>query len=293
MIASTLIYAGLLPLLFAATIAFVMRRFRAPPQTIWAVAFACGFVAGAFSLKARAGLPVAFRSYLRPSEAGDWLPLIVLIAAGISIIIYHAPTSAQRWTTTLATLLAISAPIRLLAGNVAQRWTALERIAYLLLLAATLGLIWLLLGSTRDEDQPFVRTMLFVVVAAGTAVVVSLSGVLVYGEFSGAAAAAIAGTALGIILGAGRISGVWRQSLVGLSGAAGVVAFSLGGLIILGHFYGSLSALNALLLFISLAAAGGPLPEVIQRGPEWRAAIIRAAASLVPLAVALVIATTS
>jgi hypothetical protein len=61
---------------------------------------------------------------------------------------------------------------------------------------------------------------------------------------------------------------------------------SLGGLLIVAHFYAALTATNAALLAASLVAAGGRLPAMLATGPAWRQAVIRAAFCLTPLAIA-------
>ena len=187
----------------------------------------------------------------------------------------------------------------MLSGNVrlAGQWTALEKFAYLALLAATLGLTWLLLASGGKGRQSSARPFLLVIVTAATAVVLTLSGVFVYGQMCGALAAALAGTALARLLGATRSARAASVPLAlpvrtgfhsnGLTGAAGVITFSLGSLILLGHFFAELSALNALLLAVSLSAAGGPLPSAFLRRPAWQQLALRTAACLLPLALAI------
>jgi hypothetical protein len=73
----------------------------------------------------------------------------------------------------------------------------------------------------------------------------------------------------------------------GLTGAAGIITFSLGSLILLGHFFAELSVANAVLLFAALAAAGTPLPAALCRRPAWQQLAVRTVACLLPLAIAI------
>jgi hypothetical protein len=192
---------------------------------------------------------------------------------GITILATYAPRVWRRWTVGLAAALAIGLPLRLLAGHLAQQWSMLEKISYLALLSATLGLVWLLLAAARDDDLPRLRQALLVLAAVGAAIVTTLSGSFTLGRLCGVAAAAVAGTAL--------------VSPRVLSGAAGVVTMSLGGLIILAAFYARLHPATAALLFGSLIAAAGRLPDLLSIRPTWQQAALRIAVCLVPMAIAL------
>jgi hypothetical protein len=299
MFTATLIYAGLLPFAASATIAFALGRTRVSQPAIWACGIACGFVAGLVGLKSQAGFAAALKSIARPHEAADWLPIVVLLALGVSFLLLSAPPSRWRHALALATVLAIAVPLRLLSGNVRlthDQWSPLDKFAYLTLLAATLGLVWLLLASGSDEQPSLARLLFLVIVAVGAAVVLALSGVFVYGQYSGALAAALTGTALACSLGATgstrlsspkSASASQRFALPGLSGAAAVITYSLGSLIILGHFFASLGPTNAVLLFISLAAAGTPLPTALLGRSLWQQLATRAVFCLTPLAIAI------
>ena len=132
------------------------------------------------------------------------------------------------------------------------------------------------------EQPAILRVPLLILVAVGTAIVVTQSGVFVYGLSSAALGAAIAGTALVFCVPriAVRARGARRRP-------AGVITFTLGSLIILGHFYAELSTTNAALLLLSLTATAAPLPrcyEAARRGNETRPAIMFC---LLPLAIAV------
>jgi len=295
MVASALIFVVVVPLLLAAATAVVVRQLNAPPRIVWAVGTGIGYAAGHFSLKGQAGFGPALRSFVSPHEARDWLPLVALLAMGVTIVRIYAPPEWRRWTVILAVLHSIGVPIRLLAGPVAQSWTLWGKLAHLALLPSLFGLVWMLLASVRDDDQPIVRPFLIVVVAAAAAVVIALSGSLVNGKSCGVLAAALTGTAIAAAVGAvfrsdsgsptnlvQRIAGEFA-----VGGAAAVVTFSLGSLILLGHYYSELSATNVALLVAGLVIAGGPLPRFMLPQPAWFGAAIRAVLCLLPLLIAI------
>jgi hypothetical protein len=280
MLTSILLNAGLLPLIVSAAIAFILRRFRSPISVVWPVAVAAGFLTSQFVLRGQNGLAESLLTFLQPPEAIDWLPHIVLLALGVSIVMHLAPAN-RGLSIAMAAALCIAAPVRLLSGNVAVHWSMLEKLAWLSLLAAVLGAVWILL-ATDDEARPaFVRVPLLIAVAVGTAIVVTQSGVLVYGESCAALGAALSGTALVFAFRA-------HISSAGAAAAAGVITFTLGSLIILAHFFAALSVLNAALLFASLVATSVPLPAAVRSGSWWLPVATRVIACLLPLAAAVI-----
>jgi hypothetical protein len=270
-----LIYVAIVPFAVAATAALIAWQMRFTPPVVWAVAVGLGYVAAQLALAGRAGAAGAFASLVAPREAVEWLPYAVLFALGLTILATYAPRTWRRLVIILAVMLSIGLPLRLLANSdYSVRWSLLEKLAYISLLSATLGLTWLVLAAARRTEQPRLRPLLLIAVAAGSAVVVALSGVFVYGELCGAVAAALAGAAVA--------SRAWQ-----LEGAAGVVTFSLGSLIVLSCFYAELTTSNAALLFLAMMMAAGRLPEHVSARPAWQQVALRTGLTLLPLAVAL------
>jgi hypothetical protein len=291
MLTDTLLLAGLLPFAASVAIALVLAQLRVSPPAVWAWGIATGFIVGMVALKSPAGFSAALRSITVPHEAADWLPFIVLLVLGTSLLFLSTPPSRLRLVVALAMMQSIAIPLRLVSGNVRlthNEWSPLEKLAYLLLLAGTLGLVWRLLATSSEARQTRVRQPFLLLVAVGSAIVLTLSGVLIYGQYCGAVAAALTGTALACFFGAtGSASAKKYSAVAGISGAAGVLTFSLGSLIILGHFFASLSGTNAVLLFISLAAAGTAFPAAFANRPIWQQLATRAAFCLTPLAIAV------
>lgn len=279
MLTNALLYASLLPLVISASVAFVMRRMRSAPPIVWPVAITGGFLAGQFTLRGQSGFVESLHTFFQPHEAVDWLPHIVLLALGVNLVIYLAPPHRYR-LMILAAALCLAAPVRLLSGNLAQHWSIGGKVATLILLAAVLGLVWRLLALNDVRRPAVIRVPLLIIVAASTAVVVIQSGALIYGLSCAAFGAAIAGTALVFAF-------CGAASSLGSAAAAGVITFTLGSLILLSHFYAELSAINAVLLFLSLTATAAPLPAFLTAS-KWRLIVTRTAACMLPLAVAMV-----
>ncbi|HEX4412893.1 MAG TPA: hypothetical protein VH107_04640 [Lacipirellulaceae bacterium] len=292
----TFLCAGVVPFATAAVVAIAVAQFGAVPRVYWLLGTALGFVAGYIALKNQSGIVPAIASITRPQTAADWLPIIVLLALGVGLLLAQ---SAPRWIGIgLAGLLALAVPLRLLCTNarLTSEWTATEKLACVCLLASAFGAIWLTLARNENARTAKTQLLLLLIDATGIAAALTISGVLVYGQACGSLAAALAGTALASAFvhwqnrnsvdeahDASEAFG-WSS---GFPAAAGVITFSLGGFIILGHFFADLSATSALLLFVSLAAAGGPLFEGLLRRAAWQHAVIRTLACLVPLGVAV------
>jgi hypothetical protein len=279
MLTNALLYAALLPLVASAAIAFIMRQMRTPLPVVWPVAITGGFLTAQFVLRGQSGLSESLHTFLQPHEAVDWLPHIVLLALGVSLVMYLAPADRPR-LIALAAVLCLAAPVRLLSGNLAQHWSIPGKAAVLVSLAAGLGLVWLLTSRDDGRQPAMIRVPLLILVAVITAIVVTQSGALTYGLSSAALGAAIIGTALVFTF---RGSG----SSSGAAASAGVISLTLGSLIILSHYYAELGTTNAALLLLSLTATAAPLPALLGNRPVWQRNTARIASCVLPLAIAV------
>jgi hypothetical protein len=288
MLGSTLLYAGIVPLVVAASVTFVIEQIGASSNAAWAWGVAIGFIAGQFALKAEGGSSYAAEALMRPTSAADWLAILVLLALGVSLLLMAAPVTLRPIVWALAAALCFAAIVRLLANNAQLlNWSVGARVGVLLVLAAGLSSLWILLGPREGRVPSPVQVALLIVVAVGIAMVLTLSGVLVYGQLAGAVAAALAGCGVVGTLGRGDSTAAEGGSRAGVSGAAGIVVLTLTGLLVLGHFYASLSTRDGVLLFAAIAAAGMPLPGVTASAASWKHVPIRAALCISPLAIAV------
>jgi hypothetical protein len=289
MLTSLLIYAGIVPLVAAACAALVCRAIGASNRGAWAASVTAGVLAGQVGWKSQAGIGLALRAFARPAEAADWLPIIFLLALGLTLLFFVATPRYRRLLIVLAAAFCVSVPLRLVSGNVQfQEWSAAGKIIQLALLAAAYGLVWVVLVKKGEEQTFGGRVVATAIVAVVAAVVLTQSGVLVYGLACGSVAAAIGGAALVDVLLADNTLERKRFAFRGYTGAAGPITFSLGSLIVLGLFFANLTTLNAMLLLAAMVAAGGPLPGAFVTRPLWFQLAIRALFCSIPLVVAVV-----
>jgi hypothetical protein len=273
------LWIGAVPAIAAAVAIWVCLRLRLRPNAAWSLSIACGLVVGMVAQNRRDGWPVALHRLLHPRVAIDWLPWLVLIAAVIQILAAYAPRTFQRYFAAIACVFAIALPLRLLAGSVyvTARWSTPEKLGVLVIWSILFALWWLTLSLGQHNRLPLVRSVLLVITTFGIALTITASGAITLGELGGVAAASL--------FGATATAGTLRQLADGTSSAAGPLAVMLGSLIFLGYFYAQLTATNAALLSLSLAAAAGWLPTTWPQKPVWQAAL-RAVLTLVPLAIA-------
>ena len=196
MFVTTFLYAGLVPLAVAAIFGCVAIALRATPQIVWPLSAALGFIAGLVALKSQSGFVAAVDEFANPHESANWLPAIVGLAAGVSVLL--AIPRCRNFALCLAAFLVLAAPIRLLSGNVrlSGGWSLAEKIEYLALLVATFGGVWAALANGDRARQTPARLVFLMITAVGTAAALTLSGVLVYGQACGALAASLAGAAI-------------------------------------------------------------------------------------------------
>jgi hypothetical protein len=268
-----------LPLVASASIALIMRQMRSPSPIVWPIAVSGGFLTAQFVLRNQTGFSESVHTFFEPHEAVDWLPHIVLLALGVSLVMYLAPARRPR-LIALAAALCLAAPVRLLSGNLAQHWSILGKAAVLVSMAAALGLIWLLTSRNDGRQSAMIRVPLLILVAVGAAIVVTQSGAFIYGLSSAALGAAIMGTALVFAFHPSTAS-------FGAARTAGVITFTLGSLIILSHFYAELGTTNAVLILLSLTATAVPLPAMLRSGPAWWRNAARIMSCVLPLAIAV------
>jgi len=144
MLTTTLIYAGLIPFAAALIVALMVRWLGVSAPATWAWGTALGFITGQVALERQLGVVGAVRLFAHPHEAKDWLPLIVLIALGSSLLLIGASGGRRRFALLIAALVTIAVPLRLLGGNTRldDVWNVFDKFVYAALLAGTLATIW-------------------------------------------------------------------------------------------------------------------------------------------------------
>lgn len=278
---------GFLPLTVAAVVVLVARRAGLGPRVVWPLALTTGYIAAHLTYHAQGQGTAALASLWKPNVSRDWLPWAALTALVVSLVI---AVRMWRWPVPalLAAFVAAVLPARLLWKSVyvQSQWSTGEAIVWLGSLAAGIWLVWMLFHTSRNASDPRLRLVLLLVTTLATSVVLAMSGVLVYGLLTGAIAATLVGTAAVPVL---RRDDTADLS-AGFAAGGGVLAVLIGSLVPLGHFFAALTATNALLLVAALALAVVKLPTAIESRPAIRIPL-RALACLVPVAVAVTLAT--
>jgi len=283
-----IIIVALVPCGVAAATMFVCRRLGLVPHTAWVTSVGAALVIGQMALTAPAGATSAIGRLFQPHEAIDWLPWLVLLAVGISIVSEYVPHLTGWRPIALVLIFSAAATARLLAGSVhvTSRFSSLEKFGVLVLWSSVFTLLWRLFDAGRASGQPLLRGGLLIITTLGLAAAVALPSTFVYGGIYLVIAGTIAGALLGCIA---MRSAADFLSALDPSGAAAPLATILGGILLLCRYYGGLSLLDTLLAAVALAAAVGPMPKSWPTPPLARAAL-RTASCLIPLAIAVALA---
>lgn len=226
---------------------------------------------------------LAISPHWPPSDALDrWL--FVVVPAAMAVELLAAVPKMPRWGGwLLRTALAAGAARVLLhgssylAGSVAGWGVVAVRIA-LVVCALALIAVWYLLA--RLAERPNGTSVALVLAEASVAggLALMLSGYATGGQ----AALPLAAGLVAVPLAAWCL-----KSAVPRAGAVGIGAVGLFGILILGGFFGELSAGRAFVLFVApLAAWASELPLLRGRKP-WIIATARLALTAVPLAAVL------
>lgn len=275
MILEALLRGGLLPALVAGALLFLTGRLlrgedRAEARRgLQPVAFAAGHAAAQVALVGWPPFP--------PRESTHGLFYIALAASLLSPLANASGIQASiRWMA--AGVLAFGVPLLLLRSRIVQRWSATES----LLAVGAIGTALLALGGgARTATRlPGPVSFLVLLIPVGSAAgVLGLSGTALHSQLAGAVAAG---------LGAGLLLSVTRSCDPISPAAARLVSTLLGSVLITGHFYARVPAINALLLASCplITASLGSLRR-IRNLPRWQATLVQALGPGIPAACAL------
>ncbi len=264
------LWGGVVPAIVAAATLAIVWRGTGKAASAWRTAIVVGYVAGHWGLDTRTiSFAAALTKSFQPTEARDWLPLLMLLAIvpdALACVGKRGPMLG--WL--LRCVLCVFVPWRLLHGSVylplslpelgldaedLGGWSNGETATRIggVGTALLVGWHWLRSGDPQSSQprDALVRSALAVVVALGGAIVAAMSASLVYGQTFGVLAAALAGC--------GLIS-AFLSTRRGPEAAAGPVMIAFGSLLVMGYFYAELKFHNAALLWAALALAIGWLP---------------------------------
>lgn len=215
-----------------------------------------------------------------PLDAVDWAPWLALIAAGLGAIDAARPVGiGWRWSgralLTAAVIALVLGPL-MNGAWMDQRFRGLDR---LIGLGVVMLAVWGAIGGSverigRDSLPPILGW------CAGSGLVLLAAHSLALG-----ASAATLASALGPAL----IAACWWPGLTLARGGIAVVVVALAALILGGLFYADVPVVAALVLAIAPLALAVDRLGPIRRGPGWIIVLIRLAAVVVPVGLALAI----
>jgi len=271
---SDLFWGGVFPGVVAAALFTLDWQATHRAASAWRTALVAGYLAGHWALGARTvGLVPAIAKCVRPSEAHNWLPLVLLLA-----ILPDAVACIGRRGPVLGGLLRVAlcvfVPWRLLHGSKYMPlalegdfggdfgfdfggWSTGEMTAWLGGIAAVLLISWQWIRQVDIDveiDQAVgARAVLATVVACGAAITAALADSLIYGQLLGVLSGAIAGCGIAALL---------LKTERGPDAAAGPLVVALGSLLVVAHFFSGLKIAHGVLLISAMALAVGwqPLP---------------------------------
>ncbi len=288
-----ILWGGGVPAIVAMATLTIVWRGTGNAASAWRTAIVVGYVAGHWALDARTiSFVAAITKSFQPTEARDWLPLLMLLA-----IVPDALACVGKWGPTLGWLLraalCLFVPWRLLNGSAylplsisadiefdLGGWSTGEAATAIGGIGAALLMSWQLARIGDQQSVVHVRSALAVLVALGGAITMALSDSLVYGQMFGVLTAALAGCGLAsAFLSTGRSP----------AAAAGPVLVAFGCLLLVGHFYAGLKIYNAALLLVALIQAVGWLPWPAMLSQRWQAGY-RSVLCLAALGIAVTLA---
>jgi hypothetical protein len=222
-----------------------------------------------------------------PREDQDRL-LALLLPAAIAVELVAALLPRLRWPVWLLRLVVAGAAARILLHNTVYLvgpgtllWTPLGSWLILAGLGAALAAEWalLLLLAERAPGRSLPLALGFTCAAAG--VVVMLSGYATGG---------LPGLVLGAALVGAAVGSFALRGAPDARGAVGVGVVGLFALLVSGHFFGQLTAVNAVLLFLAPLLCWVPELPLLRLGRPWLRGLVRAGAVAVLLGVVVFLA---
>jgi hypothetical protein len=243
-------------------------------------------VGAAFFLGARL---VGARPQFPPREDQDrWLLILLPASVVVEVAASLIPMRWLAWVLRLVvaagaapTLLYRSTYLADLSGPGSREWTTAQVGLILGGLAAALATGWALLDRLALRAAGHVVPLALALAGAGAGVTVMLSGYASGGQLGLPLAGGLAGAA---------VASFFLAGTPGVRGATGVGVVALFALLVVGRFFGTLTTINAVLLFAApLLAWLAELPFLHRVGPRLRGIAGVSLAGL-PVILALVLA---
>lgn len=212
-----------------------------------------------------------------PVDVTHWLPYLALAAMlfGLRDGLWPMPVW-QRWalrlTLTGGTLWLLLRP---LARN---SWTGSQTVWWLAGLGAAFLIVWWQVDTLAERTRGAAIPLALMVLGTGTSIALVLGRSALLGQLAGALTAA---------LGAAWVVSWFHSGLRLARGAVPVIVVLLAGFWLSGYFYAEVPAVTVALLWLAPAGLWAGEWSRAQSLKPWQGALVRAAAVLVPMALAL------
>jgi hypothetical protein len=203
-----------------------------------------------------------------PGEATDRL-FIILLPAAIAAEIIAALVSQRRWLACIPrAIVALPAGWILLHGSVylTSSWSPREKWLYLGSMAGGLLVSWLLLDRLVARSPSRTIPLALALTTAAAGITIMLSGYSTGGQLGVPLTGGLAALAISTLLISGPIE---------CRGAIGVGIVMLFGLLALGRFFGDLTTLHAVLLFVAPLLAWTSELLIIKKLRSWQRGAIQ------------------
>ncbi len=217
-----------------------------------------------------------------PTEAAQWLYFGLLALAVLTAIYEGCAGGVWHYYVPISIVVVLMPAIWLLVRPLAENhWSRTESTTWIAGLAMAAMAMTFALDRFLGRQPGLAGSLSLVLVVALAAIVLLLSGTKTYAQLAAGAAAALAPGAVLAAIGRGQ---PYSRNIV-----PGFVLV-LGGLLLAGHQYASLTAQNALLLLVApLGLWLGELP-VVSRWPRWQRGLLAIAAVALPALLATALA---
>ncbi|MBI3467177.1 MAG: hypothetical protein HY000_29545 [Planctomycetes bacterium] len=269
---------GLPAIIAGVVLVIAWRPWRSQPTQTggeWGgpLALGVGFAVAYLTLLGRPPFP--------PIDSTDWLFFLALLLTVCGVVDSLWSISGwRRWVLGLANpTLSVSLLLWPLARNT---WSQIEGVAWIAALAATVWLWWIALDTHAGRDAAVSPLLQLVAVSGVASLVLMLSASLKLAQLGGALTGAVGASFVLALVGKSRVSA---------RGTIQVFVVLFLGLVISGHFFASLTALNAVLLGAAPLLTWIDQIPTVQKLRAWQRGAVGTTAVILPCVAALAFAT--
>jgi hypothetical protein len=255
------------------------KKLPALPSVGTALGVGLGFFAGCAWLGVRPHRP--------PREDQDRL-LLILFPAAIVVELLAVAIKKWAWLPRIAVsacaawiLLYDSVYLEDSAGPGSREWTPEQTWLILTILAAALIVVWASLATLARRSAGGTVPTALALACGGAAATIMLSGYASGGQLGVPLAGSVAGVVLASLI---------LASLLDAAVATGIAVVGLFALLVIGRFFGELTTINAIALFLAPLLCWLPELPLIRRLGVRQRSLVRVVLVAVPVAIVLSLA---